>query len=167
MTEDRLQSLAALALMLGAITQGTAIAGNSATQQVRIEVQPIDELALSGARPTLTIDTASAGSAPVAVEADGGTYAITTNGSQRKITASLAAELPPGVSLALLMAAPAASGTSAGWRTLSPTPTEVVTGISRTAQAGIGLRYRLVANVDGGTVSARTETVTITLADDR
>jgi len=139
-------------------------AADTATQRITIEVKPIDEIALTGERPTLTIGTATAGEAPAAVTADGGAYAITTNGSDRKITASIAKALPPGVTLSVAMDAPA-GGTSLGWQALSAAPAELVTGITRIAQSGIPVRYRLAATLDAGILSVKTETVTLTIAD--
>jgi hypothetical protein len=153
-----------LTLTITLAASGAVSAGASASQRVTYEVKAIDQIALTGAPPALTIDTATAGAAPAAVTADGGSYAITTNGSDRKITAALATAMPPGVTLSMVMDAPA-TGTSVGWQALGPTPTEMVTGIARVAETGLAVRYRLTATVDAGILSARTETVTVTLAD--
>ena len=159
------QRLTITGITLATSLFGNALpAANSAMQRVSFEIKPIDQITLSSERPTLTIDTATAGTAPAAVTADGGTYGITTNGTDRKITASLADALPPGVTLSMEMVAPA-TGTSLGWQALSPTPTEMVTGITRIAETGIPVRYRLAATVDAGIIAARTETVTVTIAD--
>ena len=153
-------------LLLGAA--GSAAGSDVATQHLTIGVEPIDEIRLSGIQPNLTIDTADAGSDPVATEADGGGYAITTNGEQRKITASLGAELPTGLILSMRMAAPSRGDAhSTGWQPLGVAPAEMVTGLSRVAESGIGVRYRLEASVDAGVVTARTETVSVTLTDGR
>jgi len=155
-----------LAKLILTCISGSAAASDSAMQQVQIQVKPIDEITLSGVTPSLTIDTADAGADPVATEADGGGYAITTNGEQRKITASLGAELPTGVILSMRMSAPS-GGQSRGWQALGAAPAEMVTGITRVAATGIGVRYRLEARVDAGVVTARTETVSVTLTDGR
>lgn len=158
----RAQLLSLMPVLIG--TAGGALAGEGATQHVSIAIQPIDEILLSGERPRLVIDTAEAGAGPVAVEADGGGYAITTNGEQRKITASLGAALPPGVILSMRMSAPS-RGRSTGWQALRLAPAEMVTGIARVAESGLGIRYRLEARADAGEVTARTETVSVTLID--
>jgi len=153
-----------LTFAFAAAASGSAKAGDVAMQRLTIAVEPIDEITINGPYPTLTVDAAEAGDAPAVVWADGGGYAMTPNGRHRRITAALAAEMPAGVTLSMRMDAPS-TGQSAGWRALSTAPTEMVTGIEPVAEVGIGIRYQLVATVDAGIISARTETVQVTLTD--
>ncbi|HEX9940011.1 MAG TPA: hypothetical protein VGB15_22945, partial [Longimicrobium sp.] len=91
------------ALALAAFSAGNA-AAQQATQDVSFEVQAINQLAFTGS-PSLVISTATAGSAPTSVTANA-SYAITTNESNRKITASIDGNMPSGTTLSVSLAAP-------------------------------------------------------------
>lgn len=148
--------LASTALLLA--SAGTAAA--QATQTASYEVQAINQISVAGS-PSLTINTATAGSAPTAVTA-GATYAITTNETNRKITAGLDAAMPDGVSLSMSLAAPTGA-TSAGAVTLLTTAQDVVTAISTLNESGLSITYGLSATAAAGVVAAGTRTVTFTI----
>ncbi|MCF7984024.1 MAG: hypothetical protein K9L70_06440 [Thiohalocapsa sp.] len=143
---------------------GAALAGNEATQTVGYEVTAIDEIAVSGNPGALTINSATAGSQPDAVTDSGTTYAITTNGTNKKITAALDTAMPENVTLSLTATAPS-GGTSSGKVALGATAADVVTGITKVATSGIGLSYELAATVSAGVVASANKTVTFTLTD--
>jgi hypothetical protein len=131
-----------------------------ATQDVSFEVQAVNELAFTGS-PTLVINAATAGSAPTSATANA-SYAITTNETNRKITAQVDSDLPTGVTLSVTLAAPA-GGTSAGAVTLGTTAQDVVTGISTVNASGLNVGYTLSATTAAGVVAADTRTVTYTI----
>lgn len=147
------------ALALAALSAGKA-AAQSNTQDVSFEVQAINQIAFSGT-PSLVISTATAGSAPTSATANG-TYAITTNESDRKITAGLDSDMPTGTALSVSLAAPS-GGTSSGAVQLSTTAQDVVTGVSTVNASGLGVTYTLTATAAAGVVPAGTRTVTYTI----
>jgi hypothetical protein len=131
-----------------------------ATQDVSYEVQAINELSFSGA-PSLVINSATAGSAPTSATASA-SYAITTNETNRKITASIGSAMPNGVTLTVALDAPGV-GTSAGAVTLSTTAADVVTGISTAEASNVAVSYGLSATTAAGVIPAGTATVTYTI----
>ncbi|HKP75602.1 MAG TPA: hypothetical protein VJT67_08670, partial [Longimicrobiaceae bacterium] len=134
--------IAAPAAALLAALGGRASAQATATQDVSFEVQAVSQLSFSGS-PALVIAAATAGSAPTSVSANA-TYAVTTNETDRKITAQIDSDMPAGVDLTVSLAAPS-GGTSAGAVSLSTTAHDVVTGISTLNASGLGVTYSLSA----------------------
>jgi hypothetical protein len=151
-------ALVAATIGLGAST-AQAQESDVATQVVSFEVQAINLLSVSGS-PSLVINASAAGSAPTSVTA-GGTYSITTNEVNRKITASIDADMPSGVTLSVLFAQP--TGASASSQSLSTSPADVVTAISTLNESGLSLTYTLSASSAAGVVAADTRTVTYTI----
>lgn len=151
-------AFAAAALSVGA-NAVQAQESNVATQVVSFEVQAINLLSVSGS-PSLVISASSAGAAPTTVTAPG-TYAITTNESNRKITASIDADMPSGVTLSVLFEAP--TGASVASQSLSMAAADVVTGISALNESGLDLTYSLSATSAAGVVAAGNRTVTYTI----
>src|SRR5665647_1614874 len=88
------------ALVLFAIPAAQA---QTATQTVTFAVNAINQIAFSGA-PSLTITTAVAGSAPTSVTDVSASWAVTTNQSGAKITASIATAMPAGLTLSASLA---------------------------------------------------------------
>jgi hypothetical protein len=127
---------------------------------VSYEVSAVNEISVSGS-PSLVISAATAGSGLTSASASG-TYAITTNETDRKITAEIDSDMPSGVTLSVSLAAPSGA-TSAGAVTLSSTAVDVVTGVSTVNQSGLNITYGLSATVSAGVVSAGNRTVTYTI----
>lgn len=149
--------LAAIALVAAAST----LEAQTATQNVTIQVNAISRISVTGGAQSLTITTATAGSQPTDATASVN-WAITTNQTNQKVTASLDAAMPANVSLAASMAAPAGA-TSAGAVALGTTAADLVTGISTLAQGGLGLTYTLSATAAAGVVASTSRTVTYTI----
>ena len=139
-----------------------AVAGSSATQTVTYEVQAINELAVSGSSASLTVNAATAGSAPTSVTDTGTTYAITTNETNRKITGSINTSMPSGVTLSVTLGAPTGAS-SAGKQALDTTAVELVSGISTLNESGKSISYELAATSAAGVVSSASKTVTLTI----
>ncbi len=148
--------LATMALMIGA----SSAAAQTATQTVTFQVDAINQIAFSGS-PSLVINTATAGSAPTAATASG-SWAVTTNQTGAKITASIGSNMPAGLTLTASLAAPT-SGSSVGAQSLSTTAVDLVTGISKLAEGSLGVTYSLSATPAAGVVSSTTRTVTYTI----
>ncbi len=155
-------SLLAAGLTLG--LPGVATAGNTAQQTVTFEVTAIDEISVSGNPAALTINSATAGSAPTAVQDTSTSYAITTNGGAdaRKITAAIDSDMPAGTTLQITLATPT-GGSSAGASSLSTTAADVVTAIDSVAESGLQITYDFAATAAAGVVASDTRTVTLTL----
>lgn len=131
-------------------------------QTVTFEVQAINEMSVSGDPGALTINTATAGSAPTAVTDASTTYAITTNQTGTKITGAVDLAMPNGVTLAVNLAAPTGA-TSAGDVVLGTVDADVVTGITQLNEAGKTITYTLSAAPSAGVVASTTRTVTYTV----
>jgi len=152
------RNLAVLALVAGL---STVAAAQTATQLVTIQVNAINVISVSGT-PSLTITTATAGSAPTSVTDATSSWNVTTNQTGAKITASLNSAMPAGLTLSANLGAPAGA-TSAGLTALGTTASDVVTGITKVANGPLGLTYRLDATVAAGVVASTTRTVTYTI----
>lgn len=153
-------------IVLASLTAAFATtAAAQATQDVTYAVSAINQISVSGGAQTLTVNTASAGSAPNSVASTGVTWAITTNETNKMITAQLDAPMASGVTLKADLAAPTV-GTSAGAVVLDNTSAQsVVTAIDNAEQSGLSLVYTLNATTAAGVVAAATVTVTYTIAD--
>lgn len=147
---------------LGFALAGPTLAGSAAQQTVTFSVVGIDELRVSGNPGPLTVDTASAGEAPVAASDASTSYALTANQASRKITAALDSPMPAGISLAVFLAAPAGAA-SAGTVVLGAVSADVVTGIGGIDQAGMSITYTLQAQAAAGTIAPSSRAVTFTL----
>lgn len=154
-----LRHAAVLAVAAAAFAAPRAHA-QTATQTVSYEVTAINEISVTGS-PSLVINDATAGSGLTSATASG-TYAVTTNQTNRKITAQLDTSMPAGVTLSVALAAPT-GGTSAGVVSLSTTAQDVVTGVSSVNESGLSIGYTLSATVAAGVVPAGNRTVTYTI----
>ena len=133
----------------------------TATQTITFQVDAINQVSVAGT-PTLTISAAVAGGAPTSATSTGNTWAVTTNQSGAKITASIGSGMPSGVTLSANMAAPS-GGTSAGYQALGTTAVDLVTGITKLNASGLSLSYKLDATAAAGTMSSTTRVVTYTI----
>lgn len=152
---------AVLALVIFAIPAAQAQA--TTTQDVAYAVQRIQLIALSGT-PSLTITTAaSAGSAPTSVTAVA-SYAITTNMSDSKITASLSVkDMPSGLTLSASLVAP--SGAAGGVKhalTFTGGAVDMVTGVTGVNAPALAITYTLDAT-SAAVVQSSTATVIYTV----
>jgi hypothetical protein len=145
-------------LVVAAAASGSA---QSATQDLTINIQAINKVAISGGAHTITINTATAGQAPDDV-VWATSWAITTNQTGSKVVASIGSNMPSGVTLKVNMAEPT-NATSAGDVVLTDTPQELVTAITKLNEAGLALTYTASATAGAGVQSvSRTVTYTIT-----
>ena len=157
MTSIRFASLFAVA---AAALSATDAQAQTATQTVSYEVSAINEISVSGS-PSLVINDATPGSGLSSANASG-TYAITSNQTNRKITARINSDMPSYTSLSVQLAAPAGA-TSTGVVTLGTTDQDVVTGVSNVNESGLSISYQMTASVEAGVVPAGNKTVTYTI----
>ena len=148
--------LATMALL----TAASAAQAQTSTQNVTFQVNAINQIAVAGS-PSLTINTATAGSAPTAATASAN-WAVTTNQSNAKVTAQLDSDMPAGLTLSVDLGAPTGA-TSAGATALSSASVDVVTGISKLAEGSLSVGYSLSATAAAGVVSSTSRTVTFTI----
>jgi len=133
------------------------------SQSVTVEVQDINELSIS-ANVTLTIDTATAGSAPDPVQDASATYSLTTNGISKKITGSLDSNYPAGITLSALLGTP--TGGAATQQALGTTAVDLVTGFGKVAEADLSITYTAQATISTPpNLTGETRVVTLTLMD--
>lgn len=149
-------TMAAMALLVSA----ASASAQTATQTVTFQVDAINLIAFSGS-PSLLINTATAGSNPTSATA-GANWAVTTNQTGAKITASIASNMPAGLILSVDLSAPA-GGSSAGSQALSTTAVDLVTSITKLAQGSLGVTYTLDATAAAGVVASSSRTVTYTI----
>ena len=132
------------AAALFASAGGPVMAADSATQDVDITVQAVNEISV-GTAVALTINSATAGVNPSGIASS--TYSITTNSTaSKKITAQLAGALTSGLTLSVNLQAPS-TGTSAGVTPLSTSPADVVSSIESVAATGLTISYAATATV--------------------
>ena len=152
------RSVIALALVAFGATSAQA---QTANQTVTFAVNAINQIAFVGA-PSLTITTAVAGSAPTSATDNTASWAVTTNQTGAKITASIPSIMPAGLTLSSNLTAPT-GGASAGFQALGTTAVDLVTGITKLAQGALGVTYKLDATVAAGVVASGTKVVTYTI----
>lgn len=147
-----------MALIAGAASAASA---QTATQIVTIQVDAVNQISFSGS-PSLLVNTAVAGSNPTA-STSSASWAVTTNQSGAKITATLSAAMPAGLTLSVDLTAPT-GGTSAGSQSIpNGSSVDLVTGITKLAQGSLGVNYTLDALPSAGVVASTTRTVTYTI----
>ena len=130
------------------------------TQTVSIEIEEIDVISIAGT-VNMTINAATAGQAPDAAKANA-TFAVTTNGKNRKISAELDQDMPEGLTLYANMSAPGGAR-SKGKVELGSRSKSLLDKVSHVNASGLGLAYEAVATVDAEPDNVvRTVTYTIT-----
>jgi hypothetical protein len=152
---------AAVALVALTAVSAQAQANMSTTQTVTFEVKAVNQIAFVGA-PSLTITTAVAGSAPTSVTDATSSWAVTTNQTTAKITASIPTAMQAGLTLSATLAAPAGA-TSLPLVALGTVATDMVTGITKLNQGSLGVTYKLDATSAAGVIASDTRVVTYTI----
>jgi hypothetical protein len=153
--------LVASALMI-TLSAGFVCAGSNDNHTVTVQVNAINEIAISGGSKTLTINAAVAGSNPTSVTNAQCNLAWTTNETSKKITVATNVSSP---NFTLKVEGTSVSGgTSAGQVTLTDSAQDFVTGVAETI-GNCTLFYTASATAAQGTGSdVHTVTYTITAA---
>ena len=144
-----------------ALAGASTAQAQTATQTVLFAVNAINQIAFAGA-PSLTINTAIAGNAPTSVTNATSTWAVTTNQTDAKITASIPLAMPAGATLSSSLAAPAGAA-SAGFQPLGIVALDLVTTITKLNQAGMVVTYKLDATAAAGVIIGGSRVVTYTI----
>lgn len=156
------KSLALVVLLLccGAI----ALAESSDSVTIGFEVQEINAVSLHLSSIRLAIGDADPGQPPKYKFA-GVSHAVTTNGTNKKLTGVLDANVEEGLTItAAFDSDEDNNGLSTGETELSDAPVDLVTGISKRASSAASTFF-LYADVDAGVVAPSTRTFTLTLVD--
>ena len=151
-----------LVTAMAAVAPLELLVAQTATQVVQFQVNAINQIGVSGSPAPMVINSAIAGAAPTSVTAGGTSYAVTTNESNKKITASLDQALPVGVMLEVSLAAPTGAS-SRGDVSLTTSASDVVTGISATTASSLPITYRLSATSTVTMPAPTSRTVTFTI----
>lgn len=161
-----MRKLSIIVLVAGSLflLSGIAMAATSATQTVTYAVSAINAITVSGNPAALTVNAATAGSAPTSVSDATTTYAITTNETGKKITGATNTDMPAGLTLTVNLVAPT-GGSSAGATSLSSVAADLVTGITTLNESGKTITYNLSATSAAGVVGSASKTVTLTIVD--
>ncbi len=150
------------AVVLALVAFGAVSAqAQTANQTVTFQVNAINQIAFAGS-PSLTITTAVAGSAPTSATDASASWAVTTNQTGAKITASIPLAMASGLTLSSNLTAPT-GGTSAGYQALTTTAVDLVTGITKLAQGALGVSYKLDATAAAGVIASGSRVVTYTI----
>ena len=147
-------------LVVAAAASANAQATSNATQTVDITISAVNRISIGAGTPTLTINTAVAGSAPTDATASS-TWSVTTNQPNTKVTAKINSAMPDNTTLLVTLAAPT-NATSVADVSLTATDKEVVTGISQLNASGLSLNYTLQAT-SAANVQTFSKTVTYTV----
>ena len=152
----------AAVLALVAVAVAPVAHAQTANQTVTFTVNAINQIAFTGT-PSLTITTAGAGSAPTSVTDATAAWAVTTNQTGAKITASIPTVMPAGLTLSVALGAPT-GGTTAGSLALGTIGVDLVTAITKLAQGSLAVTYKLDATPAAGVVTSATRVVTYTIS---
>lgn len=155
-------SLSASVVALAIAASSTMASAQSATQTVTFAVNAINQISATGS-PSLTVTTATAGSQPTVATDASSSWAVTTNQTGAKISASIASAMPTGLTLSVDLAAPSGA-TSAGLVQLGTVAADLVTSITKVAQSGMTATYQLSATAAAGVVTSATKVVTLTIS---
>jgi hypothetical protein len=160
--------LGALVVLLAFGVNGVVFASD--TVSVSIDVDAINEIAITEANIPLVVDTATAGAQPDTDTDNTGAYSLTTNGAAQKITGVINTAMPDNVTLALVVSPVTGTGTDGGDSansgnpvSLSTSAADLVTGISHIYGTGT-IHYSLTATVLADVIGAPiSRTVTLTV----
>lgn len=136
----------------------TAYASNTATQTIKIKVEAISVISVSGDPGMLLISDGRTSATD-----DSTTYAITTNEIGKKIMAKVDRELPKGLTLKVRLDPP--EGAVSNEIVLSTIPRDVVTGISKVAVDNMKIHYTLTVDERLPEVIENSTNVIFTIVD--
>jgi len=144
------------------LVAGLASVAGAQTQTVNFEVKAINQFSITSTPVTLTITTATAGSDPTPVTDNTSVWAVTTNQTNAKISASIPTDMPTGVTLGVQLAAPGGA-TSTAKNLASGTAQDLVTGITKVKGSALTVTYTLSATAAAGVIAADSRVVTYTM----
>jgi hypothetical protein len=139
--------------------------GGTAAQNVRLTVQPILRLQVSGNPDPLIVTQAVAGSELTEVQDTKTRYSIVTNLDNVKIVASINQAMPLGTSLTLALGSTRGTGRGSVNISNATGPLEVVSNIHRGADKDQTITYTFGALSSAGQISSASRIVTLTLTN--
>jgi hypothetical protein len=145
--------------VLGTLASSVATA-QTATQQIGIEIRPINKLAVVGSTSFVIPAKKTAG--PASVSLASASYAVTTNEDNRRITVALDEAMPDGVTLTMKMDAPTGATTNDAV-VLSTAPQTAVNGISRLNAGNLNISFALTTSDRAVVPDTTVRTVKVTL----
>jgi hypothetical protein len=131
-------------------------------QTVTFAVNAINQISFAGT-PSLTVTTAAAGSDPTSAVDASSTWAVTTNQTGAKISASIPSIMGTGLTLKVNLVAPAGA-TSAGLTAVSTVAVDLVTVITKVKGSALTATYQLDATPAAGVVASSSKVVTYTIS---
>jgi hypothetical protein len=146
---------------VSALVSGGSAGAQTATQTVTFSVVSSSHASIASVATPMTVRTVSARRTSTSASVAGSSYAIATNESNQKISASLNEALPSGLFLAVSLSPPAGAA-SRGVTQLGLTATDVVTCISTADAASLPLVYTLTASAVPARSNRRVVTYTVT-----
>ena len=156
----RAQRLTRILLAMGVI--GGAADLGAQTQTVTFAVNAINQISFAGT-PSLTVTTAVAGSDPTSAVDASSTWAVTTNQTGAKISASIPSIMGTGLTLKVNLVAPAGA-TSAGLTAVGTVAVDLVTVITKVKGSTLTATYQLDATPAAGVVASSSKVVTYTIS---
>lgn len=149
-------------LILISLSFSTAVVGGStATQDITITAEPINEVSLSKTALSLTITPPAGGLSEEEVSDASTTLSYSTNETNQRITVEVGTVLPTG--LTLLVEATSTGGVSSGAVALDTAAGDLITDLSNLSDSGETVTYTLKANKFAEPVTSKTFTVTYTI----
>jgi hypothetical protein len=122
-------------------------------------------LSVTGTPATMTISGAVAGLQPLTLTNNATTYTVSVLPLlPKKITAQINTNMPPGVTLTVLLVPPSGA-TNAGRVALDNIARDVVSNVTNTLSQTRTIEYQLSATVSAGVISSSSRTVTFTLVN--
>ena len=155
-----LKSLITLLVFSFIVASSAFAQSNYASQQVTVNVQEINAISVGGS-VSLSINTTTAGENPDPIESTS-SYNISSNGTDKKITAQLDEDMPEGLTLQSNMSAPRGAQ-STGYQTLSSNAVDLCSGVTKVMGSGLQILHKATATlVVAPQTYSRTVTYTIT-----
>lgn len=139
----------------------TVAGGSTATQDITIIAESINEISLSKSSLDLTITPPPGDLLEEEVSDSSTTLSYSTNHTNQKITVEVDNALPPG--LALLVEATSTGGVSSGVVALETSANDLITDLSNVTDSGETITYTLKAIKIAEPAAAETFTVTYTI----
>lgn len=130
---------------------------------ITLSLYGVNSITISGSPALMSITTATAGSAPTAVQNTSTTYGITTDVANAKITGKINTNTPTGVTLSVRLATPTGA-TTAGLVSMNTTNKNLITAIPiNTSVSGLQITYQLSATSKAVPASNVSRTLTLTI----
>jgi hypothetical protein len=151
-------------IILTANTWSVAQAIDSTSQNVAFSVQAVNEIAVAGDFNITNVKTAMVNFQSIKVINAVSTYLITTNEENKKITGVLNTILPKDSSLSISLEAPTGA-ISVGSVDLKNVPADLVTRVSKVAEADKVITYTFSAPVSTQLTTPFSQIVTLTITN--